>query len=86
MDYIHCVCEGVVDQLISRWLDKSNSKVEEISKELTSVTITCEITRSPRSLADVKDWKGNSTLLLRVILSFFVINYIHFVWEGYAYK
>lgn len=62
VDYIHCVCEGVVDQLISRWLDKSNSKVEEISKELTSVTITCEITRSPRSLADVKDWKGNSTL------------------------
>ena len=35
------------------------SKVEEISKELTSVTPTCEITRSPRSLADVKDWKGN---------------------------
>lgn len=62
VDYIHCVCEGVVDQLISRWLDKANSKVEEISKELTSVTITCEITRSPRSLADVKDWKGNSTL------------------------
>lgn len=70
MDYIHCVCEGVVGQLISRWLDKSNSKqniylgskVEEISKELTSVTLTCEITRSPRSLADVKDWKGNSTL------------------------
>ena len=70
VDYMHCVCEGVVDQLISRWLDKSNSKqdfylgskVEEISKELTSVTPTCEITRSPRSLADVKDWKGNSTL------------------------
>lgn len=67
VDYMHCVCEGVVDQLISRWLDKSNSKkdfylgskVEEISKELTSVTPTCEITRSPRSLADVKDWKAS---------------------------
>ena len=59
-------CIVSVDQLISRWLDKSNSKqsfylgskVEEISKELTAVTPTCEITRSPRSLADIKDWKG----------------------------
>ena len=52
--YMCCVCEGVVDQLISGLLDKSNSKqsfylhgsqVEEISKELTAVTLTCEITR-----------------------------------------
>ena len=64
VDYMHCVCKGVVDQLISRWLDKSNSKqnfylgskVEEISKELTSVTPTGEIPRNPRSLADVRDW------------------------------
>ncbi|XP_067019318.1 uncharacterized protein [Acropora muricata] len=67
VDYMHCVCEGVIDQLISRWLDKSNSKlsfylgskVEEISKELTAITPTCEITRTPRSLADVKDWKAS---------------------------
>lgn len=67
VDYMHCVCEGVVDQLLSQWLDKSNSKesfylgskVEEISKELTTVTPTCEITRTPRSLADVKDWKAS---------------------------
>lgn len=66
MDYMHCVCEGVVDQLISQWLNKSNSKqsfylgskVEEISKELTAVTPTCEITRTPRNLSDIKDWKG----------------------------
>lgn len=66
VDYMHCVCEGVVDQLISQWLNKSNSKqsfylgskVEEISKELTAVTPTCEITRTPRSLSDIKDWKG----------------------------
>lgn len=33
--------------------------MEEISKELTSVTPTCEITRTPRSLSDVKDWKAS---------------------------
>jgi hypothetical protein len=64
---MHCVCEGVVDQLISQWLKKSNtkadfylgSKIEDISKELLSITPTCEITRTPRSLEDIKDWKGN---------------------------
>lgn len=74
VDYMHCVCEGVIDQLISRWLDKSNSKlsfylgskVEEISKELTAITPTCEITRTPRSLADVKDWKGNEHFILKI--------------------
>ena len=56
---MHCVCEGVIDQLILWWLDKSNlklsfylgSKVEEISKESIAIT--------PRSLADVKTAKGN---------------------------
>ena len=68
VDYMHCVCEGVIDQLISRWLDKSNSKqgfylgskVEEISKELMAITPTCEITRTPRSLGDIRDWKGET--------------------------
>lgn len=67
VDYMHCVCEGVIDQLISRWLDKSNSKqgfylgskVEEISKELMAITPTCEITRTPRRLGDIKDWKAS---------------------------
>ena len=75
VDYKHCVCEGVVDQLILQWLDKSNSKlsfylgskVEEISKELTAITPTCEITCTPRSLADVKDWKGNKHFILKIM-------------------
>ena len=70
VDYMHCVCEGVVDQLIAKWLNKANSKqsfylgskVNEISEELTAITPTCEITRSPRSLADVKEWKGTSVI------------------------
>ena len=65
---MHCVCEGVVDQLIAQWLNKANSKksfylgskLNGISEELTGITPTCEITRSPRSLADVKEWKGTA--------------------------
>ena len=71
VDYMHCVCEGVIDQLISQWLHKSNSKqgsylgsqVDAISKELKAITPTCEITRTPRSLADVKDWKGKKFII-----------------------
>ncbi|XP_020905918.1 uncharacterized protein LOC110244095 [Exaiptasia diaphana] len=67
VDYMHCICEGVVDQLLSQWLDKGNSKksfylgskVQEISRELTGITPTCEITRTPRSLEDIKDWKAS---------------------------
>ena len=44
--YMHCICEGVVDQLIAQWLNKANSKrnfylgskVNEISVELTAIT------------------------------------------------
>ena len=68
VDYMHCLCEGVIDQLLKQWFDKSNSKkafylgstMEKISKELTAITPTCDITRTPRSLADVKDWKGTN--------------------------
>ena len=82
VDYMHCMCEGVIDQLISRWLDKSNSKlsfylgskVEEISKELTAITPTCEITRTPRSLADVKDWKGNKHFIVKIMHILFLMS------------
>ena len=66
VDYMHCVCEGVVDQLISQWFKKSSanadfflgSKIEIINNELLSIKPTCEITQTLRSLEDVKDWKG----------------------------
>lgn len=69
VDYMHCLCEGVIDQLLMQWFDKSNLKkafylgstVEMISKELTAITPTCDVTRTPRSLADVKDWKGTNS-------------------------
>ena len=76
VDYMHCVCEGVIDQLLAQWLDKSNSKkafylgsvVEKISQELTAITPTCDVTRTPRSLADVKDWKGTPVKVIIIVL------------------
>lgn len=68
VDYMHCICEGVVDQLLSKWFNKSNakqpyylgSKEKEISTQLLSIKPCCDITRTPRSLEDIKDWKGIS--------------------------
>lgn len=74
VDYMYCVCEGVIDQLILRWFDKLNLKfsfylgfkVEEISKELTVIILICEIIRILRSLVDVKDWKGNEYFIFKI--------------------
>jgi len=39
------------------------SKVDAISMELKAITPTCEITRTPRSLTDVKEWKGKKFII-----------------------
>ena len=68
---MHCICEGVMDQLLNQWLTKSNSKadfylgsdIETINKELVLISPTCEISRTPRRLDEVRDWKGNNTVI-----------------------
>lgn len=67
IDYMHCVCEGVVEQLLNSWFsqDKKDQvfyigdKIEEIDRDFLSIQPISEITRTPRSIVDKKDWKGN---------------------------
>lgn len=66
IDYMHCVCEGVVDQLLNSWFsqDKKDTlffigdKIEDVDKEFLCIQPISEITRTPRSIVDKKDWKG----------------------------
>ena len=66
IDYMHCVCEGVVEQLLNNWFSQEKKeklffigdKVDDIDKEFLSIQPVSEITRLPRSFADKKDWKG----------------------------
>ena len=66
IDYMHCICEGVVDQLLKSWFstDRKNELYflenisEAIDNDLLSIMPTSEITRTPRSIVDKKDWKG----------------------------
>ena len=66
IDYMHCVCEGVVEQLLNSWFSQEKkdelyfigNKIEEVDLEFLSIQPVSEITRTPRSIADKKDWKG----------------------------
>lgn len=67
IDYMHCVCEGVVEQLLNNWFSQEKKeklffigdKVDDIDKEFVSIQPVSEITRLPRSFADKKDWKAS---------------------------
>lgn len=66
IDYTHCVCEGVVEQLLNSWFSQDNkdklffigNRIEEVDKEFLSIQPISEVTRTPRSIVDKKDWKG----------------------------
>ena len=66
IDYMHCVCEGVVEQLLNSWFSQDNKdklyfigkRIEEVDKEFLSIQPISEVTRTPRSIVDKKDWKG----------------------------
>lgn len=66
IDYMHCVCEGVMEQLLNSWFSQDNkdklffigNRIEEVDKEFLSIQPISEVTRTPRSIVDKKDWKG----------------------------
>ena len=66
IDYMHCICEGVINQLLKHWFDKEKenevssifTEMDNVSSGLVSTTPPSELTRRPRGLKDKKDWKG----------------------------
>ena len=66
IDYMHCICEGVVKQLLKHWFQKEKkndvssifTKMDSVSSELISIKPPSELTRRPRKLKDQKDWEG----------------------------
>ena len=63
---MHCITEGVINQLLKHWFDKEKknevssifTQMDDVSSELVSITPPSELTRRPRELEDKKDWKG----------------------------
>lgn len=75
IDYMHCVCLGVMKKLIHSWVDgrplqvKLSSRCSNIISErliLLKHCIPIEINRKPRSLSELPRWKATEfrTLLL----------------------
>lgn len=66
-DYLHCVLIGVVKTLVEAWFDSVNSdrlwylgrRVEEVDSRLLAIKPPTEITRTPRSIIDRKQWKAS---------------------------
>ena len=66
IDYMHCICEGAVDQPLKAWFEDKSSdcylgnSVHEINNAFLSLKPVSEITRRPRSISDWKQWKGKN--------------------------
>ena len=64
VDYMHCICEGAVDQHLNAWFDNKScnqylgTSQSDIDTALLSTKPIAEITRRPRSLSDWRQWKG----------------------------
>ena len=68
IDWMHCVCEGILKrQLFNRWLNTSFAEeqyslvafAEVLDEILLSIKVPHDFTRKPRCLADLKYWKAS---------------------------
>ncbi|KXJ10014.1 hypothetical protein AC249_AIPGENE17294 [Exaiptasia diaphana] len=68
IDWMHCVCEGVLKrQLFKLWFDNEHSREsfslcafkENLDEIFLSIKVPHDFTRKPRSFNDVKHWKAS---------------------------
>lgn len=79
IDYMHCICEGVVEQHLNMWFTRTKENTSfpcfighltnEVDLDLLTIKPTSEITRKPRKIVDRKDWKGNFLNAITFIIS-----------------
>lgn len=67
VDYMHCVCLGVMRQFVNLWLDSKENdqpyyigrREAEIDSRLFAINAPIEISRAPRSIKDRAYWKAS---------------------------
>ena len=67
VDYMHCVCLGVMRQFVNMWMDTKNSDQPyyigrceaEINDRLFAIKAPSDISRAPRSVSDRPYWKAS---------------------------
>lgn len=66
VDWMHCVCEGVVEQLLQKWFSQESKlypcflggNITALDDDLVRIRPSSEVTRRPRHIQDRSDWKG----------------------------
>lgn len=66
-EYMHCILLGVVKLFLTSWLDSSNNsrtwyignKQRVINERLLKILPPCEITRVPKSVFEIPQWKAS---------------------------
>jgi len=69
-DYMHCVCLGVARQMATLWFDGKNHQepfyigkyAKIIDSRLLCIKPPCSISRTPRSISQMKFWKAHEWL------------------------
>jgi len=70
-DYMHCVCLGVARQVAALWFDSKNHEepyyigksVKTVDCRLLAIKPPCSVSRTPRSIANMKFWKAHEWLV-----------------------
>ena len=65
-DYMHCICLGVVRQMVSLWLNTVNhtepfyigTATQTTDNRLLTIKPPCSLSRTPRSISQFKFWKA----------------------------
>lgn len=94
IDYMHCICLGIVRRLVWFWVRGrgnvrlADDKIETLSDNLISMKdfIPCEFARKPRSVKDVQRWKATESRQFLLYTGIVVLkeilpsdHYIHFL-------
>ena len=78
MDYMHGVLLGVVKMMLSLWLDKKHkkesfyigNKIDQLNSRLGKCKPPDFISRLPRNPNDRKYWKGLSSCIHTILITF----------------
>lgn len=82
IDYMHCVCLGVMRKLIHSWVDEQPLQVKLCSRAINIISerlislkhsIPTEINRKPRSLSELQRWKATEFRILLLYIGLLVL-------------
>lgn len=80
-DYMHCICLGVVRQIAKLWFEPKNHEEpfyigkssKLVDRRLLGIKPPCSVSRTPRSISQLKFWKAHEWLAWLIYYSLIVL-------------